>query len=245
MADATITAGNTTTVLVVDDEPQIRRALRTNLTVRGYRVVEAGDGSAALTAVADHRPDVVLLDLGLPGLDGIDVLHGLRGWTDVPVIVLTVRDREIDKVEALDAGADDYVTKPFGMNELLARLRAQLRRGTAGHTDPAPVVRTDHFTIDLAKGQVSGCDGEPIHLTPKEWGIVACLARRTDQLVLQRDLLRDVWGPQYGDEGNQLRVFVAQIRKKLEPIPERPRYFITEPGIGYRLEHTTTEDGTP
>ena len=233
------------TVLVVDDEPQIRRALRTNLTVRGYRVVEAGDGQTALTAVVDHRPDIVLLDLGLPGLDGIEVLHGMRGWTDVPVIVLTVRDRETDKVEALDAGADDYVTKPFGMNELLARLRAQLRRGSAAHGDAPPVVRTDHFRIDLVRGQVTGCDGEPIHLTPKEWGIVACLARRPDQLVFQRELLREVWGPQYGDEGNSLRVFIAQIRKKLEPRPERPCYFITEPGIGYRLEHTTTDDSAP
>jgi two-component system KDP operon response regulator KdpE len=236
-------ADTAATVLVVDDEPQIRRALRTNLTVRGYLVVEAGDGQAALTAVADHRPDIVLLDLGLPGLDGIEVLNGIRGWTDVPVIVLTVRDRETDKVEALDAGADDYVTKPFGMNELLARLRAQLRRGNAGHSDAPPVVRTKHFRIDLVRGQVTGCDGEPIHLTPKEWGIVACLARRPDQLVFQRELLREVWGPQYGDEANYLRVFIAQIRKKLEPTPDRPRYFITEPGIGYRLEHTTTEIG--
>ncbi|MFV0524958.1 MAG: response regulator [Acidimicrobiales bacterium] len=230
------------TVLIVDDEPQIRRALRTNLTVRGYHVVEAGDGPAALTAVADHHPDLILLDLGLPGLDGIEVLHGLRGWSTVPVIVLTVRDREIDKVEALDAGADDYVTKPFGMNELLARLRAQLRRATAGHDDPAPVVRTDHFAIDLARGRVLGPDGRPVHLTPKEWGVVACLARQRDQLVLQRDLLREVWGPQYHDEANYLRVYLAQIRKKLEPTPNRPRYFVTEPGIGYRLEHTTTED---
>jgi two-component system KDP operon response regulator KdpE len=234
-------ADTAATVLVVDDEPQIRRALRTNLTVRGYLVVEAGDGQTALTVVADHRPDVVLLDLGLPGLDGIEVLNGMRGWTDVPVIVLTVRDRESDKVEALDAGADDYVTKPFGMNELLARLRAQLRRGSAAHGDAPPVVRTDHFRIDLVRGQVTRCDGEPIHLTPKEWGIVACLARRPDQLVFQRELLRDVWGPQYGDEANYLRVFMAQIRKKLEPAPDRPRYFITEPGIGYRLEHTVTE----
>jgi two-component system KDP operon response regulator KdpE len=230
------------TVLVVDDEPQIRRALRTNLSVRGYRVVEAGTGQAALTSVADHHPDVVLLDLGLPGLDGIEVLHGLRGWTDVPVIVLTVREREVDKVEALDAGADDYVTKPFGMNELLARLRAQLRRGATTHGDHAPVVTTDHFTIDLSRGDVADRNGDSIHLTPKEWGIVACLARRPDQLVLQRDLLRDVWGPEYGDEGNYLRVFMAQIRKKLEPVPNRPHYFITEPGLGYRLEHTTTVD---
>jgi two-component system KDP operon response regulator KdpE len=233
----------TATVLVVDDEPQIRRALRTNLAVRGYQVVEAGDGQAALAAVADHRPDVVLLDLGLPGLDGIEVLHGLRGWTDVPVIVLTVRDRETDKVEALDAGADDYVTKPFGMNELLARLRAQLRRSASVHDDHPPAVRTDDFTIDLVRGQVLDRTGEPVHLTPKEWGIVACLARRSGQLVLQRDLLREVWGPQYGDEGNYLRVFIAQVRKKLEPIPERPRYFVTEPGIGYRLEHTRLDGG--
>jgi two-component system KDP operon response regulator KdpE len=231
------------TILVVDDEPQIRRALRTNLSVRGYRVVEAGTGPEALTSVADHHPDVVLLDLGLPGLDGIGVLHGLRGWTDVPVIVLTVREREIDKVEALDAGADDYVTKPFGMNELLARLRAQIRRSAAAHGDHPPVVSTDDFTVDLARGEVIGRDGESIHLTPKEWGIVACLARRPDQLVLHRELLRDVWGPEYGDEGNYLRVFMAQIRKKLEPVPDRPHYFITEPGLGYRLEHTTTVEG--
>ena len=224
-------------VLVVDDEPQLRRALRTNLTVRGFQVIEATDGRSALIAASDHHPDVVLLDLGLPQIDGIGVLHGLRGWSDVPVIVLTVRDRELDKVEALDAGADDYVTKPFGMNELLARLRAQLRRRVGRSGDAAPVVRTDHFAIDLPRGQVTGRDGSPIHLTPKEWGIVACLARRPDQLVLQRDLLRDVWGPQYGDEGNYLRVFMAQIRKKLEPVPDRPRYFITEPGLGYRLEH--------
>jgi two-component system KDP operon response regulator KdpE len=204
-------------------------------------VFEASDGSTALAAVADHHPDVVLLDLGLPGLDGVEVLHGLRGWTDVPVIVLTVRDREADKVEALDAGADDYVTKPFGMNELLARLRAQLRRASAAHSEAEPILRTDHFTIDLGAGRVTDADGSPVHLTPKEWGIVATLAHHPDQLVLQRELLKDVWGPRYGDETNYLRVFIAQIRKKLEPVPERPRYFITEPGIGYRLEGTTSE----
>jgi two-component system, OmpR family, KDP operon response regulator KdpE len=225
------------TILVVDDEPQIRRALRTNLAVRGHRVIEAGTGEEALHQVADHRPDLVLLDLGLPGIDGIEVLHGLRGWTDVPVIVLTVRDRELDKVTALDAGADDYVTKPFGMNELLARMRAQLRRSTAATPDGTASVRTAHFVVDLAAGRVTMASGEEVHLTPKEWGIVSTLARRPGRLVVQRDLLREVWGPDYGDEANYLRVFIAQIRKKLEPEPHTPRYFVTEPGIGYRFEH--------
>jgi len=228
-------------VLVVDDEAQIRRALRTNLHVRGYDVIEAGTGEAALRAVADHKPDVILLDLGLPGINGIEVLHGLRGWTDTPVIVLTARDQEADKVEALDAGADDYVTKPFGMNELLARLRAQLRRTAPSTTTADAAIRTRDFTIDLTTGKVTAPDAEPIHLTPKEWGIVAHLARRHGQLVLQHELLADVWGTDYHDEANYLRVFMSQIRKKLEPDPAKPRYFITEPGIGYRLEHTTTD----
>jgi two-component system KDP operon response regulator KdpE len=226
------------TILVVDDEPQIRRALRTNLTVRGHRVIEAATGEDALRQVADHRPDLVLLDLGLPGIDGIDVLHGLRGWTDVPVIVLTVRDREHDKVAALDAGADDYVTKPFGMNELLARMRAQLRRANTGGAAETSTVRTAAFTIDLATGRVITASGGDVHLTPKEWGIVSALARRPGRLVLQRDLLREVWGPDYGDEANYLRVYMAQIRKKLEPEPHNPRYFVTVSGVGYRLEHT-------
>jgi two-component system KDP operon response regulator KdpE len=221
-------------VLVVDDEAQIRRALRTNLHVRGYDVIEAGTGEAALRAVADHKPDVILLDLGLPGIDGIEVLHGLRGWTDTPVIVLTARDQEADKVEALDAGADDYVTKPFGMNELLARLRAQLRR-TAPVATSAAVIATDDFSIDLTVGRVTTSAGEPVHLTPKEWGIVVHLARRHGQLVLHHELLADVWGIDYHDEANYLRVFMSQIRKKLEPDPAKPRYFITEPGIGYRF----------
>jgi two-component system KDP operon response regulator KdpE len=230
-------------ILVVDDDAQIRRALRTNLHVRGYDVIEAGTGEDALRAVADHKPDVILLDLGLPGIDGIDVLHGLRGWTDTPVIVLTARDQEADKVEALDAGADDYVTKPFGMNELLARLRAQLRRSSAAHASTDGVIVTNAFTVDLTTGKVTIPGGDPVHLTPKEWGIVAHLARRHGQLVLQHELLTEVWGHDYHDEANYLRVFMSQIRKKLEPDPGKPCYFITEPGIGYRLEHATTISG--
>jgi two-component system KDP operon response regulator KdpE len=228
-------------VLIVDDESQIRRALRTNLTVRGYDVVEAAAGDQALTLIAERNPDVVLLDLGLPGLEGIDVLGRLRAWSDVPVIVLTVRDREADKVAALDAGADDYVTKPFGMDELLARLRAQLRRAQPDGVVAASPVRNADFAVDLTAGRVVRADGEQVHLTPKEWGIVAALARRPDQLVLQHDLLREVWGPQYRDEANYLRVYMTQIRKKLEPDPHNPRYFVTEPGIGYRLERTTPD----
>jgi two-component system KDP operon response regulator KdpE len=229
-------------VLVVDDEHQIRRMLRTNLTVRGHVVIEAATGEEALSAVADAWPDIVLLDLGLPGIDGIEVLHGLRGWSTVPVIVLTVRDREADKVAALDAGADDYVTKPFGMNELLARMRAQLRRNAAGTSHPVMSVRTDHFTVDLAAGQVTVA-GEVVHLTPKQWGIVSTLARNAGRLVARRELLQEVWGPSYDDESSYLRVYMAQIRKKLEPDPGRPRYFITEPGIGYRLEGTDEGPG--
>jgi two-component system KDP operon response regulator KdpE len=235
--------GSPKTILVVDDEPQIRRALRTNLSVRGHQVVEAGTGEEALRAVADHHPDLVLLDLGLPGIDGIDVLHGLRGWTDVPVIVLTVRGRELDKVEALDAGADDYVTKPFGMNELLARMRAQLRRNVGGTVAPEVAsVCTDDFIVDFVAGRVTNMAGDDLHLTPKEWGIVTTLAKQPGRLVLQRDLLRDVWGPEYGDEANYLRVFMAQIRKKIEPDPHNPRYFVTEPGLGYRFEASNEPD---
>jgi two-component system KDP operon response regulator KdpE len=232
----TRTAGGT--VLVVDDEPQIMRTLRTNLTVRGYDVVEAPTGERALAVAGERRLDIVLLDLGLPGIGGLEVLARLRQASEVPVIVLTVRDQEADKVAALDAGADDYVTKPFGMDELLARLRAQLRRAHPDGVVPQPPVATADFAIDLTAGRVVDARGEQVHLTPKEWGIVSTLARRPGQLVLQADLLREVWGPQYVDEANYLRVYLTQIRKKLEPDPHHPRYFITEPGIGYRLERT-------
>ena len=222
-----------TLVLAVDDEPQLLRALITNLRARGYEVDGATTGEIALEMAARHHPDVVVLDLGLPALSGIDVIHGLRGWTDVPIIVLSARDAERDKIAALDAGADDYVTKPFGMGELLARVRAALRRG-APTTEEATVV-TDAFTIDLAAKRVTNADGE-VRLTPTEWHLVEILVRNAGKLVTQSTLLREVWGPEYGTETNYLRVYMAHIRRKLEPDAGNPRYFITEPGMGYRFE---------
>ena len=222
-------------ILIVDDEPQILRALGINLKALGYRVDTAASGEEALRKAADHRPDTVILDLGLPGIDGIEVIRGLRGWTTVPIIVLSVRDAEREKIAALDAGADDYVTKPFGMGELLARLRAALRRETDSGDDQ-PMVVTDDFSIDLAKKVVTDASGEEIRLTPTEWGILEMLVRHQGKLVTQTQLLKEVWGPQYGEETNYLRVFMAQLRRKLEPQPSSPRYFITEPGMGYRFE---------
>jgi two-component system, OmpR family, KDP operon response regulator KdpE len=223
-----------TRILVVDDEPQILRALAINLRARGYQVDLAPNGETALTLAGRAHPDLVILDLGLPGIDGTDVIRGLRGWSSVPIIVLSVREREADKVAALDAGADDYVTKPFGMDELLARLRAALRRGAPGQGEDA-VVETEHFTVDLAAKRVTTAQGE-VRLTPTEWHIVETLVRNPGKLVTQRQLLQEVWGPQYEKETNYLRVFMAQIRKKLEPDPVRPRYFITEARMGHRFE---------
>jgi len=220
-------------ILVVDDEPQIRRALVINLRARGYEVDVADSGERALELAARNHPDAVVLDLGLPGIDGVDVIRGLRGWSQVPIVVLSVRDQESDKVAALDAGADDYVAKPFGMDELLARLRAALRRGTPA--EEAAVITTADFTIDLAAKRVTR-DGAEVRLTPTEWHVVEVLVRNQGKLVPQRQLLREVWGPDYHDETNYLRVFLAQVRRKLEPEPARPRYFLTEPGMGYRFE---------
>ena len=225
-----------TRVLVVDDEPQIRRALRTNLAARGYDVVLAGSGEQALELAAAQLPDVVVLDLGLPGIDGLSVVEGLRGWTQVPIIVLSVRDAEADKIAALDAGADDYVTKPFGMGELLARLRAATRRSTPGPPEVA-VVATSSFTIDLVAKRITRPDQEgEVHLTPTEWHLLETLVRNPGKLVSQRQLLQAVWGPQYETETNYLRVYLAQLRRKLEVDPGRPRHLITEPGMVYRFE---------
>ena len=220
-------------VLVVDDEPQLRRALDINLRIRGYQVDLAEDGQQALRLAAMHRPDLVILDLGLPDIDGIEVLHGLRGWTEVPVIVLTVRDGENEKVLALDAGADDYVTKPFGLDELLARVRASLRRAAPPELDQ-PVVETADFSIDLAARKVRAHDGSDIRLTPMEWQLVERLVRAQDRLLTYGSLLEAIWGPGYTDT-NILRVHIAHIRRKLEPVPEQPRYFHTEAGMGLRF----------
>ncbi len=224
-----------TRVLVVDDDLQILRALRINLTAHGYDVTVAESGAAALRAAAEAHPEVVVLDLGLPDLDGTEVIAGLRGWTAVPIIVLSARVESGDKVRALDAGADDYVTKPFGMAELLARLRAAVRRAAAAGPDGEAVVETGDLRIDLAAKKVAR-DGTEVHLTPTEWGILELLVRHRGKLVGQRELLRTVWGPNYGTETNYLRVYLAQLRRKLEAEPSRPRHLITEPGMGYRFE---------
>ncbi|MFN8050055.1 MAG: response regulator [Acidimicrobiales bacterium] len=220
-------------VLVVDDEGPMRRALEINLVAREFDVSLAATGEEALRLAARDHPDVVLLDLGLPGISGLDVIDGLRGWTNVPIIVVSARDAEGEKVRALDAGADDYVTKPFGMDELLARLRASLRRAAADEGEEAVIV-TDAFTIDLADKVVT-VDGEVVHLTPTEWRVLEVLVRNRGRLVSQRQLLVEVWGPGYADETNYLRVYMANLRKKLEPVPSQPRHFRTEPGMGYRF----------
>jgi two-component system, OmpR family, KDP operon response regulator KdpE len=228
-----------TRVLVVDDEPQILRGMGTNLRARGYEVDTAADGEQALDVAARQRPDVVILDLGLPGIDGIEVIRGLRAWSSMPIVVLSARDQERDKVLALDAGADDYVTKPFGMDELLARLRAAVRRSTPA--DEAAVVETPAFSVDLGAKRVSSAEGD-VRLTPTEWHLVELLVRHPGKLLSQRQLLHEVWGQRYEDETNYLRVYMAQIRRKLEPDPARPRFFITEPGMGYRFEPEPTPE---
>ncbi|MEU7577520.1 response regulator [Streptomyces sp. NPDC041068] len=225
-----------TRVLVVEDDAQLVRALVINLQARKYGVDAAPDGATALRLAAARQPDVVILDLGLPDMDGIDVLRALRGWTRVPVLVLTARRASDEKVEALDAGADDYITKPFSMDELLARLRAAVRR-----TESAPaahetvVVTTDDFSVDLVAKKVTR-GGHDIRLTPTEWQLLEILICHPGRLITQRQLLQDVWGPSYGTKTNYLRVYMAQLRRKLEADPSHPRYLITEPGMGYRFE---------
>ncbi|MDN5858478.1 MAG: response regulator [Pseudonocardia sp.] len=223
-----------TSVLVVDDDTQILRALRINLTARGYQVLTAADGTTALRAAAARRPDVVVLDLGLPDLDGTEVITGLRGWTNVPIIVLSARNGSTDKVRALDRGADDYVTKPFGVDELLARLRAAVRRAAAPAGDDEPLIEAGELRIDLGSKIVER-SGSAVHLTPTEWGILELLVRNHGRLVTRRQLLQEVWGPGERKETSYLRVYLAQLRRKLEPEPAHPRHLITEAGMGYRF----------
>ncbi|KAA1416875.1 response regulator [Nocardioides humilatus] len=222
-----------TRVLVVDDEPQILRALRINLAARGYEVTTAADGESALQAARTEAPDLVVLDLGLPDLDGAEVIARLRGWTTVPIVVLSGRTDSADKVDALDAGADDYVTKPFGMDELLARLRAMLRR--AGEPEEEPAVAFGDVSVDLAATRVL-VRGEEVRLTPTEWHLLEVLLRNPGRLMGHRQLLLEVWGPGYETAQGNLRLYMAQLRRKLEADPARPAYFRTEPGMGYRFD---------
>ncbi len=222
-----------TFILVVDDEPRIVRTLTINLRARDYDVESAGDGRSALQIISERAPDVLVLDLGLPDMDGVDVLRRVRETSMVPVIVLSARQESDDKIEALDAGADDYVTKPFGMDEFLARVRAAVRRGST-EVVPLPTVQTTDFVLDFANYRATRGD-QDVHLTPTEWRLLAALAATPGHLVTHAALLRAAWGPEYGRESNYLRVYANQLRRKLEPDTGRPRYLITEPGIGYRL----------
>jgi two-component system KDP operon response regulator KdpE len=222
-----------TRVLIVDDDEPLLRALRVNLTARGYQVHAAADAAGGLAKATRYPPDLVIVDLGLPDMDGITVVEGLRGWSRAAIIVLSARHSEPAKVAALDAGADDYLTKPFGMGELLARIRAALRRATPA--SEAPVITTAAFTADLSSKQATGPNGE-VRLTPTEWHLLEVLARHPGKIVEHRQLLREVWGPQYETETNYLRVHFANLRRKLERDPSQPQHLITQPGIGYRLQ---------
>jgi two-component system, OmpR family, KDP operon response regulator KdpE len=220
-------------VLIVDDEPQIRRFLRTTLSAHGYRVLEASCGREAMTLTATERPELILLDLGLPDIEGLEVIHRLREWSTVPIIVVSVRGQEAQKIAALDSGADDYITKPFGMGELLARIRAALRHRLQAEVDD-PVFRSAGLTIDLVKRIVT-VDGHEVKLTPKEYDLLRVLVTNAGKVVTHQHLLREVWGPGSVYETHYLRVYIGQLRQKLEPDPAQPRYLLTEPGVGYRL----------
>jgi len=245
-----------TRVLVVDDEPQILRALRINLRVREYEVHVAATGAEALKMASRYPPDLVILDLSLPDLDGVEVIEGLRGWTKAPIIVLSGRADSTDKVEALDAGADDYITKPFGVEELLARMRAAVRR--TGAAEDLPRIKLGDLVVDLAAKRVTrqavvsagggsadaagSAPADDIRLTPTEWHLLEVLLRNPGKLLSRSQLLTEVWGPGYADATGNLRLYMAQLRRKLEPDPARPRWLITEPGMGYRYQPSPDED---
>ncbi len=222
-----------THILIVDDDHQLLRALRVAFTARDYDVTLATSATSALTAAGQHPPDLAIVDLGLPGMDGLTVIERIRTWSSLPIIVLSARHIEEAKISALDAGADDYVTKPFGTGELLARVRAALRRITP--SDEHPVITTAAFTIDFAARTATTHQGGHTRLTPTEWHLLEVLIRNPDKLITHKHLLREVWGPRYETETNYLRVHMANLRRKLEPDPARPRYFATEPNLGYRF----------
>jgi len=221
------------TILVVDDEPQLRRVMRATLTELGYIVIDAKTGEEALEKLHQDAPDIILLDLNMPGIGGLETCRAIRSGSDTPIIVLSVRNTERDKVEALDAGADDYITKPFGIQELLARIRAALRRAPGGEQGPHPV-HTEHLEIDFESRKVLSA-GKAVRLTPKEFDLLRILVSNANRSVPHRKLLQAVWGPDYGDETEYLRVFVNALRKKIEPNPSTPQYLITEPWVGYRF----------
>lgn len=230
-------------LLVIDDEHQIRRFLRATLTARGYRVLEAATGEEGLRLAPSHLPDLILLDLGLPDMDGLEVARRIREWSAVPIVVLSARGMERDKVTALDEGADDYVTKPFGVKELAARIRVALRHAACAQQDVSdPVFRVGELTVDLGRRKVR-VGGEDIHLTPIEYKLLSCLVRHAGRVVTHRQLLTEVWGSPQGEQAHYVRIYMRQLRNKLEENPARPRYILTETGVGYRLVEEWTADG--
>ena len=219
-------------VLVIDDEPQIRKLLKVSLGAHGYDVHESMSGMDSVVQAADIKPDLVILDLGLPDIDGKEVVRRLREWSDVPILILTARDQEKEKIDALDAGADDYITKPFSMGELLARMRVSVRR--SAHAGEDPVIQCGDLSIDLAQRRVT-VDAQEIKLTPTEYDIIKILAQNAGKVLTHRQLLKAVWGDTYSDDTHYIRVYIGQLRRKIEPNPTQPRYIITESGVGYRL----------
>ena len=222
------------TVLVIEDEPAMRRFLRASLASNGFRIIEAATAAEAVSLAQSHNPELILLDLGLPDGDGLDLARRFREWTDVPILVISARGREDDKVAVLDAGADDYVTKPFGLNELLARMRVALRRSARVGTEAEKRITVGPMQIDFVRRRVT-VDGNEIHLTPIEYRLLAFLAKHLDKVLTHRQILREVWGPGHGDETSYLRVHMLQLRRKLERDPTQPKLLLTEPGVGYRL----------